>query len=86
MRSFVAFLKKELMESSRSGKTLFVLILSFAIGVMNPAIAKLTPWMLDLLSESLAENGMTVTQVTVNALTSWKQTEDPTRSRTTWII
>ncbi|MFQ9452155.1 MAG: ABC transporter permease [[Ruminococcus] lactaris] len=42
-------------------------------GIMNPAIAKLTPWMLETLSDSLAEQGMMVTEVTVNALTSWTQ-------------
>ena len=73
MRSFVAFFKKELMESTRSGKLMFFLLLCFSFGVMNPAIAKLTPWLLDLVSDSLSESGMTVTQVTVNALTSWTQ-------------
>lgn len=73
MRSFLAFFKKELMESARSGKFMILGILFFAFGVMNPAIAKLTPWLLDVLSESLAESGMTVTAVTVDALTSWTQ-------------
>lgn len=73
MRSFLAFFKKELMESLRSGKLMVLGILFFAFGIMNPAIAKLTPWLLDVLSESLAESGMTVTAVTVDALTSWTQ-------------
>ena len=73
MRSFLAFFKKELMESARSGKLMILGILFFAFGVMNPAIAKLTPWLLDVLSESLAESGMNVTAVTVDALTSWTQ-------------
>lgn len=73
MRSFLAFFKKELMESARSGKFMILGILFFVFGVMNPAIAKLTPWLLDVLSESLAESGMTVTAVTVDALTSWTQ-------------
>ena len=73
MRSFFAFFKKELTESLRSGKLLILGILFFVFGVMNPAIAKLTPWLLEILSESLAESGMTVTTVTVDALTSWTQ-------------
>lgn len=73
MRAFVAFFKKELMESVRSGKILLLGILFVLFGVMNPAIAKLTPWLLEALSESLAESGMTVTTVTVDALTSWTQ-------------
>ena len=73
MRPFVAFFKKELCESLRSGKLLLLAILFCAFGIMNPAIAKLTPWMLELLSEELAENGMTVAAVEIDALTSWTQ-------------
>ena len=73
MRSFFAFFKKELLESARSGKLMILVILFFAFGVMNPAIAKLTPWLMEMFAESLAESGMVVTEVTVNALTSWTQ-------------
>ena len=73
MKAFLAFLKKELLETYRSGRLLLLGILFFAFGVMNPAIAKLTPWIIELFSESLAESGMTVTEVTVDALTSWTQ-------------
>ncbi len=73
MRSFFAFFKKELLEFARSGKLTILGILFFAFGVMNPAIAKLTPWMMEMLSEELAQSGMTVTEVTVDALTSWTQ-------------
>lgn len=73
MKSFVAFFKKELLESSRSGKLLILVILFFAFGIMNPAIAKLTPWLFEILSEELAESGMTVTNVIVDATTSWTQ-------------
>ncbi|MFH1512410.1 MAG: ABC transporter permease subunit, partial [Bacillota bacterium] len=65
--------KKERMEQVRSGR-LTVLIIVFALfGIMNPAIAKLTPWMLQTLSGTLAENGITIGVVEVNALTSWTQ-------------
>ena len=40
---------------------------------MNPAIAKMTPWLMEAMSESLAETGLSVTEVEVNALTSWTQ-------------
>ena len=73
MRAFIAFLKKEWLESIRSGKTVLLGILFVLFGVMNPAIAKLTPWLLETLSESRAESGMSVTAVTVDALTSWTQ-------------
>jgi ABC-2 type transport system permease protein len=73
VKSFISFFKKELLESIRSGKILILAVIFLLIGIMNPAIAKLTPWMLEMLSDSLSENGMTVTSVTVNALTSWTQ-------------
>ena len=73
MRAFLTFFKKEMLEGLRSGKLLFLGILFFAFGIMNPAIAKLTPFLMEMLSDSLAENGMVVTGVTVNALTSWTQ-------------
>ncbi len=73
MKSFYAFWKKEWLESARSGKLLLLFILFILFGIMNPAIAKLTPWMLELLSDSLAESGMSVTGITVDALTSWTQ-------------
>ena len=67
MKSFIAFLKKEVFECIRSGELTFFCILFLIFGIMNPAIAKLTPWMLETLSDSLAEQGMMVTEVTVNA-------------------
>ncbi len=73
MRPFIAFFKKELLESARSGKLIIVEILFFAFGIMNPAIAKLTPFIMEMLSEELAESGMNITSVTVDALTSWTQ-------------
>ena len=51
-----------------------ILILLFVIfGIMNPAIAKLTPWMMEMLSNSMEESGLIVTNVQVNVLTSWTQ-------------
>ncbi len=73
MRSFFAFFRKELLESARSGKLMILGILFFVFGVMNPAVAKLTPFLMEMLSEEFAGSGMTVTAVTVDALTSWTQ-------------
>ena len=73
MSSLSALFKKEWMEQVRTGRLMLLGIVFALLGIMNPAVAKLTPWMLDLLSDSLAESGMTVTAVTVNALTSWTQ-------------
>ena len=69
----IAFLKKELLEQIRSGKLLFLGILFVLFGVMNPAVAKLTPWLLETLSDSMAEGGMTITIGEVTALDSWVQ-------------
>ncbi len=73
MRSFLAFCKKELLESLRRGRILFLGLLFVGFGIMNPAIAKLTPVLMDMMTEELAAGGMTVTQVTADALASWTQ-------------
>ena len=57
MKSMIAFMKKEWMEQLRSSKVMILGILFVLFGVMNPAVAKLTPWLLELMSESLAESG-----------------------------
>lgn len=73
MKSFLAFLKKEWLESIRSGKLIVIIIMFTLFGIMNPAIAKLTPWLLELMSDTYKELGMSLPEVTVNALTSWAQ-------------
>ena len=73
MRAFIAFLKKEILENIRSGRFVLLGILFLAFGIMNPAIAKLTPRLLETLSAELEESGMVLTAVTVDALTSWTQ-------------
>jgi len=73
MRTLFAFMKKEYLETARTGK-LIILVLLFALfGVMNPAIAKLTPWMMEMFSDSLVESGLIVANVQVDAMTSWTQ-------------
>ena len=73
MRTFIAFLKKEWMEQIRSSRLTILFILFVLFGIMNPATAKLTPWLLEMMADSLAESGMTITDVTVTALDSWMQ-------------
>lgn len=73
MKSLFAFLKKEWLETVRSGKITILVIIFVLFGIMNPAISKITPWMLEMMAESLAETGMIVTNVQVDALTSWTQ-------------
>ena len=73
MKAFIAFTKKELLEQIRSGRLLITGALFLALGIMNPAVAKLTPWLLKLFADSLAGSGITVTEATVSAIDSWAQ-------------
>ena len=73
MRAFLAFMKKEWMEQIRSSRLVILAILFLMFGIMNPAIAKLTPWLFEVMAESLEESGMVVTTVEVDAMTSWVQ-------------
>lgn len=73
MKAFVAFFKKECLETLRTGKLWILAALFVVFGIMNPAITKLTPWMMELFAEDLTESGMTITAVEVDALSSWMQ-------------
>lgn len=73
MKIYIALCRKELLEYIRKGRFTILLIIFMLFGVMNPAMAKLTPWLMENMSDSLAESGLVVKQITVNALTSWSQ-------------
>ena len=73
MRAFLAFMKKEWMEQLRSSRFIILTILFVMFGIMNPAIAKLTPWLFEVMAESLEGSGMVVTTVEIDAMTSWVQ-------------
>lgn len=73
MSGFFAFLKKELFELSRSGRLLLFGIVFALFGIMNPAIAKLMPWILEMNAESLESQGIVMGEVTVTAMDSWAQ-------------
>ena len=73
MKSLLAFMKKEWMEQVRSGRLLILVIIFILLGIMNPAVAKLTPWLIEMMADSLEASGMTVTAVTVSAMDSWVQ-------------
>lgn len=68
-----AFLKKEWMEWWRTGRFMVLLLIFVLFGIMNPAMAKLTPWLMETISESLADAGFVTTAVSVDAMTSWVQ-------------
>lgn len=73
MKTFLAFMKKECLDLKRSGRLVQGAVIFGILGVMNPAVAKLTPWMMELLADSLAQSGLVVGEITVDALTSWGQ-------------
>ena len=73
MKSLLAFLKKEFTEQLRSGRIMILILLFVLFGIMNPAVAKLTPWIMEQMADSLADIGMNVTEVTVTAMDSWVQ-------------
>lgn len=66
-------MKKELFEQLRTGRLVLFAVIFGLFGIMNPAVAKLTPWMMEMMSDQLAESGMAIGRVEVNALTSWTQ-------------
>ena len=73
LRNFVTFTGKEFMELCRGGRLLLFTVLFVLVGVLNPATAKLTPWLLETMADSLESSGMTVTGITVTAMDSWVQ-------------
>ena len=73
MKSMLAFAKKEWTGQARSGQLMILSIIFILLGIMNPAIAKLTPWLLEMMADALAESGVIVTAVAVDAMDSWMQ-------------
>ncbi|MDE7229648.1 MAG: ABC transporter permease [Oscillospiraceae bacterium] len=73
MKPLTAFVKKECLETVRTGKLVILLMLFALFGIMNPAIAKLTPRLMEMMSDTIAESGLIVTDVQVDAMTSWTQ-------------
>ena len=73
MKPLLAFIKKEYLEAARTGKIMILALLFVLFGIMNPAIAKLTPWMMEMLSDTMAQEGLIITDIPVDALASWTQ-------------
>lgn len=73
MKSFLAFMKKELLEIVRNGKLIIFGVIFFVFGVSNPVIAKITPWLFELLEEDFAQIGVAIPQVVPTAMDSWAQ-------------
>lgn len=73
MRALFSFFKKEFLEVVRTGKLIVLILLFMLFGILNPALAKLTPWMMEMLSDTMAESGLIITNIQVDAMTSWTQ-------------
>ena len=73
MKPLFAFIKKECLETLRTGKLMMLILMFVLFGIMSPAIAKLTPWLMEMYSESLADSGLVFTEAQVDAMTSWTQ-------------
>ena len=73
MKQLRLLLKKEMTELLRSKKALVLVIVYAMFGIMNPALAKLTPWLFAQMGDSLAEQGITIGAISVNAMTAWTQ-------------
>ena len=46
MKSLLALMRKEYMEATRTGKIMIIILLFVLFGIMSPAVAKLTPWLM----------------------------------------
>ena len=73
MRSFKAFAGKEVCELVRTGRLSIYLVIFVLFGILNPAIAKLTPWLMETFEESFTEVGFVVAEIEVDAMDSWTQ-------------
>lgn len=73
MKTLFAFAKKEWMDLVRSGRLMILTILFVLLGILSPAIAKLTPWMMESMADAMADTGLVISAVRVDALTSWTQ-------------
>lgn len=72
MRQLRAFIKKEFTEQYRSGKLIILGMIFLLFGIMNPAMAKLTPKLLEYLSKQDASVVVSINKE-VTALDSWDQ-------------
>lgn len=69
----ITFLKKEWMEAARTGRLGILMLVFVLFGIMNPALAKLTPWMMELMADSLEKAGFMLIDINIDAMTSWTQ-------------
>ena len=73
MRALLAFLKKEWTGQLRGVRVIILCAISLLLAVMNIAVAKMTPMLLEMMSDMMAESGMVIEILPVSALDSWVQ-------------
>lgn len=69
----VAFFKKELTENIRNRRLLILLIVTVLLSILGPAIALLTPKLVEYLAEDMAQSGIVLVTTEVTAMDSWTQ-------------
>lgn len=69
MRNYIAFLKKELLESVRTYRLFIIIAVFFAFGMMSPLTAKLMPKLISYAQK----DGMKISMPEPAAIDSWKQ-------------
>ncbi len=69
----IAYMKKEVTEYIRTGRLVILGLIFMFFGILAPATAKLTPWLMEQLSDDMEKSGFIVGEIKVNALSSWEQ-------------
>lgn len=73
MKTFLTFIKKELMEQIRTKRLMILGMIFLFFGILNPLTAKITPWLLESLSNSVDNSGIIIQVQEITALDSWMQ-------------
>jgi|GEM_PF-3196254 len=67
------WIRKEFTGAFRGGRMVIFLIVCAGCGVLNPAMAKLTPMMIEMMRDQIEGMGLTIDAPSVTAWTSWEQ-------------
>ena len=73
MNTLITFIKKEFTEHSRTKKILILLLVFTFVGILNPLTALITPFILEMLADSMENSGIIIDDVNITALDSWVQ-------------
>lgn len=73
MKGAAAFFKKEITELIRTKRLMILMGIFILVGIMNPAVAKLTPLLFEKMSDEFASQGITLSTIKISAFDSWTQ-------------